>query len=104
MKSQQQDNVAYVSQFKGSYVKSDMTRNISPRFFCYIQDLKKNQEIDFQYVRPKHNVAEKRFELQHSEIFFTYQNSSFEEDASRRRHMMMSVAVLFFPYHGFYPT
>jgi len=81
-----------------------MTRNISPRFFCYIQDLKKNQEIDFQYVRSKHNVAEKRFELQHSESFFTYQNSSFEEDASRRRYMMMSVAVLFFPYHGFYPT
>jgi len=32
---------------------------------------------------------------------FTYQNASFEEDASRGRHMMMSVIVLFFPYHGF---
>jgi len=72
VKSQQQDNVAYVSQFKGRYVKSDMTRKISLRFFCYIQDLKQNQEVDFQYIRSRNNVAERLFQLQHSESFFTY--------------------------------
>lgn len=52
----------------------------------------------------RNNVAERRFQLQHLESFFTYQNESFEEDAYKGRHMMMSMAVLFVPYHSFYPT
>ena len=53
-----EDNSACVAQLKEGYIKSDRTKHISPRFFCYIRELEKNEEVDIEYVRSCDNPAD----------------------------------------------
>ena len=46
-----EDNSACVAQLKEGYIKSDKRNHISPRFFLYIWELKKNKKVDIKYVR-----------------------------------------------------
>ena len=42
-----EDNVACIAQITGGYIKGDITKHISPRFF-YTHELQKSGEIDVQ--------------------------------------------------------
>ena len=53
-----EDNSACVAQLKESYIKSDRTKHIPPRFFSYIRKLEKNEEMDIEYVRSCDNPAD----------------------------------------------
>ncbi|XP_052620553.1 uncharacterized protein LOC122194735 [Lactuca sativa] len=52
-----EDNLACVTQMKEGYIKSDMTKHIPPKFFEYIQELKKDQKVKIEYVQSSNNVA-----------------------------------------------
>ena len=41
-----EDNVAYIAQLKGEYIKGDRTNYVSPKFF-FSHDLEKKGEINF---------------------------------------------------------
>ncbi|XP_048635046.1 secreted RxLR effector protein 161-like [Brassica napus] len=51
-------NSACVAQLKESYIKSDRTKHIPPRFFSYIRELEKNKEVDIEYVQSCENRAD----------------------------------------------
>lgn len=53
-----EDNVACVTEMKESYIKSDRTKLIPPKFFASIQELKRNKEVDIQYIRLCDNMAD----------------------------------------------
>ena len=53
-----EDNSACVAKLKEGYIKSDRTKNITPRFFSYIRELEKNKEVDIEYVRSCNNPAD----------------------------------------------
>lgn len=44
-----EDNVVCISQIKGEYIKCDIMKYISQKFF-YTHKLKKDREIDFQQI------------------------------------------------------
>ena len=51
-----EDNDACIAHIKGSYIKGDRTRHISPKFF-YTHELQKSGEIDVQQIRSNDNLA-----------------------------------------------
>ena len=51
-----EDNAACIAQIKGGYIKGDITKHISPKFF-YTHELQKNGEIDVQQIRSSDNLA-----------------------------------------------
>ena len=51
-----EDNVACIAQIKGGYIKGDITKHISPKFF-YTHELHKSCEIDVQQIRSSDNLA-----------------------------------------------
>ena len=53
-----ENNSACSVQLKEGYIKSDITKHISPSFFSYIQKLEKNQEIDIDFVWSCNNPAD----------------------------------------------
>ena len=50
-----EDNVAFIAQIKGRYIKGDRTKHISPKFF-YTHELQKSGEIDVQQIRSSDNL------------------------------------------------
>ena len=52
-----EDNVACITQITGVYIKRDITKHISPKFF-YTHELQKNDEIDVQQIRSSDNLAD----------------------------------------------
>ena len=52
-----EDNVVYIAQLKGGYIKGDRTKHISPKFF-YTHELQNNGEIDIQQIRSSDNLAD----------------------------------------------
>ena len=52
-----EDNAACIAQIKGGYIKGDITKHISPKFF-YTHELQKNGEIDVQQIRSSDNLAD----------------------------------------------
>ena len=44
-----EDNVAYIAQIKGGYIKRDRTKNFSPKFF-YTHELQKSGEVGVQQI------------------------------------------------------
>ena len=52
-----EDNAACIAQIKGGYIKGDITKHISPKFF-YTHELQKNGEIDIQQMRSSDNLAD----------------------------------------------
>ncbi|GJT03068.1 hypothetical protein Tco_0824237 [Tanacetum coccineum] len=53
-----EDNAACVAQMKESYIKSDRTKHIPPRYFAYTQDLIKDNQIEKKYVQSSNNSAD----------------------------------------------
>ena len=53
-----EENSACVAQLKEGYIKSDRTKHIPPRFFSYIRELKKNKEVDIEYVQSCDNPTD----------------------------------------------
>lgn len=41
------DNVAYIAQLKGNYIKKDRKKHVTPKFF-YTHEFKKISDIDVQ--------------------------------------------------------
>jgi hypothetical protein len=52
-----EDNAAYIAQLKGSYIKCDRTKYISPKFF-HAHEFQKNDDIDVQQIRSSDNVTD----------------------------------------------
>ena len=52
-----EDNVAYIVQVKGGYIKGDRTKNISPKFF-YTHELQYSGEINVQHIRFSDNLVD----------------------------------------------
>ena len=52
-----EDNVAYIAQIKGGYIKRDRTKNFSPKFF-YTHELQKSGEIDVQQICLSNNLID----------------------------------------------
>ena len=52
-----EDNVVCIAQIKGGYIKGDITKHISPKFF-YTHELQKSDEIDVQQIRSSDNIAD----------------------------------------------
>ena len=53
-----EDNVAYVTQMKEGYIKSDRTKHIPPKFFSFTQELERNKEVNIHYIRSSDSVAD----------------------------------------------
>jgi len=51
-----EDNIAYVTQLKGGYIKGDRKKHISPKFF-FTYDLEKCGDIDVQQIHLKDNLV-----------------------------------------------
>ncbi|GJW54550.1 putative RNA-directed DNA polymerase [Tanacetum coccineum] len=51
-------NAACVTQMKESYIKSDRTKHIPPRYFAYTQDLIKDNQIEKKYVQSSNNSVD----------------------------------------------
>ena len=51
------DNAACIAQIKGGYIKGDITKHISLKFF-YTHELQKSSEIDVQQIRSSDNLAD----------------------------------------------
>ena len=51
-----EDNVAFIAQIKGGFIKGDKTKYISHNFF-YTRELQKKGEIDVQQIRSCNNLA-----------------------------------------------
>ena len=52
-----EDNAACIAQINGGYIKGDITKHISPKFF-YTHELQKNGEINVQQIRSSDNIAD----------------------------------------------
>ncbi|KAI5318250.1 hypothetical protein L3X38_037958 [Prunus dulcis] len=52
-----EDNAACIAQITGGYIKGDMTKHISPKFF-YTHELQKSQEIKVRQIRSSDNLAD----------------------------------------------
>ena len=52
-----EDNAACIAQINGGYIKGDITKHISPKFF-YTHELQKNGETDIQQIRSSDNLAD----------------------------------------------
>ena len=52
-----EDNVGYIAQIKGGFIKGDKTKHISPKFF-YTHELQKKCEIDVQQIRSCNNLVD----------------------------------------------
>ena len=52
-----EDNVACIAQIKGSFIKGDRTKHISPKFF-YTHDLVKKGDVDVCKIRSSDNSAD----------------------------------------------
>ena len=50
-----EDNVAFITQITGAYIKGDRTNHISPKFF-YAHELQKSGEIDVQQICSSDNL------------------------------------------------
>ena len=50
------DNVACIAQLKGSFIKGDRMKHISPKLF-FTHDLQKNGDIDVRQIRSSDNPA-----------------------------------------------
>jgi flagellar motor switch protein FliM len=53
-----EDNVACLTHMKEGYIISDGIKNIPPKFFSFTQELKRNKDVDIQYIRSSDNVAD----------------------------------------------
>jgi hypothetical protein len=51
-----EDNIAYITQLKGGYIKGDRTKHISSKFF-FTYDLEKYGDIDVRQIHSKDNLA-----------------------------------------------
>ena len=51
------DNVAFIAQLKGVFIKGDRTKHISPKLF-FTHDLQKNGAIDVRQIRSSDNLAD----------------------------------------------
>ena len=51
-----EDNVACITQLRGSYIKGDKTNHISPKFF-YTHKLQQKGEIDIKQIRSSDNLT-----------------------------------------------
>ena len=51
-----EDNVAYIAQVKGGYIKGDRTKHISPKFF-YTHEIHNSGEINVQQITSNDNLA-----------------------------------------------
>lgn len=51
-----EDNIAFITQIKEGYIKGDLTKHISSKFF-YTHELQKMGEIDVQQIRSCDNPA-----------------------------------------------
>ena len=51
------DNTACIAQLKESYIKSDRTKHISPKFF-FTHDLQEKGDISVQQIRSSDNQAD----------------------------------------------
>ena len=51
-----EDNIACIAHIKGSYIKGDRTKHISPKLF-YTHELQKSGEINVQQIRSSDNLA-----------------------------------------------
>ena len=52
-----EDNVACIAHITWRYIKGDITKHISPKFF-YTHELQKNDEIDVQQIRSSDNLVD----------------------------------------------
>ena len=52
-----EDNIAFIAQIKGGYIKGDKTKHISPKLF-YTHDLEENGDISVQQISSKDNLAD----------------------------------------------
>ena len=52
-----EDNIAYIAQIKGGYIKRDRTKKFSPKFF-YTHELQKSGEIDVQQICLSNNLID----------------------------------------------
>ena len=52
-----EDNVAFIAQIKGGFIKGDRTKHISPKFF-YTHKFQKKGELDVQQIRSCNNLAD----------------------------------------------
>ena len=52
-----ENNVACIAHIKWGYIKGDITKHISPKFF-YTYELHKSGEIDEQQIRSSNNLAD----------------------------------------------
>ena len=51
-----EDNAACIAQVKGGYIKDDLTKHISQKFF-YTYELQNSGEINVQQIRFSYNLA-----------------------------------------------
>ena len=51
-----EDNVAFIAQIKGGFIKGDRTKHISHKFF-YTHELQKKGEINVQQIQSYNNLA-----------------------------------------------
>ena len=52
-----EDNAACIKQIKEGYIKGDITKHISPKFF-FTHELQKSHEVEVKKIRSSHNVAD----------------------------------------------
>jgi hypothetical protein len=52
-----EDNVVYITQLRGWYIKGDKTRDILPKFF-YTHELQQKEKIDIKQIRSSDNMTD----------------------------------------------
>ena len=52
-----ENNIAYIAQVRGGYIKGDKTKHISPKFF-YIHELQKSRQVDVKQIRSVDNLVD----------------------------------------------
>ena len=52
-----ENNAACIAQTIGGYIKDDMIKHISPKFFC-THELQKRDNVDIRKIRSKNNLAD----------------------------------------------
>ena len=51
-----EDNAACIAQVRDGYIKEDITKHISPKFF-YTHELQQSRQIDVKQIRSTDNLA-----------------------------------------------
>ena len=52
-----EDNAACIAQLRGGYIKGDITKHISLKFF-YTHELQQNKKIDIKQIRSTDNLTD----------------------------------------------